>query len=47
MDCNGTILVERIKCEQKNDEKEENENLAKFVRKKLDAQREKIARGVS
>ena len=33
MDCNGTILVERIKCEQKNDEKEENENLAKFVRK--------------
>ena len=47
MDCNGTILVERRKCEQKNEEKEENENLAKFMRKKLEAQREKIARGVS
>ena len=47
MDLNGTTLVERRKCEHKNDEKPENENLAKFMRKKLQTKREKIARGVS
>ena len=47
MDCNSSTLVERRKGEQKNYEKEKNINLTKFVRKKLEAQGEKIARGVS